>query len=333
MSEAVNIRWKSNLSEQKADKSNFRLYCDSLTHLSDERILQFIEKCNSEGDTTALETIIFPEKIIRKTNIRDEVFLGSLYNEAYQNKGHGELVDIGKAMSLNITNGEVREISHSTLPHLKSKCSVGLRRGRVTASQFKNCCEASVDTPPISIIQQLINPTNLDDVPSVKYQVKNKKIALHQYKIIAKSEHDEFRYNMCGLIINPRIPYFAGSNDGLISCECHGNGCLEIKCLKVMESNSSFEVLTNDPYNILKKHGSKYALERSHEFFYQIQFQINLIGLKFCDLVLWSPMELLLMRVEPDLSFWEKAMNKALTFHEKVVMPELLGKFYTKTGL
>lgn len=268
MSEAVNINWKSSSSEQKTTDSNFRLYCDSIRPLSEERIMQFIEKCNSDGDTTALETILFPGKVKRITNIRDEVFLASLYNESYRNKTHSELVELGKAISLNITDSEVKEISQSTLLHLKSKCRLGLRRGRITGSQFKSCCVASIDTPSISTISQLINPTNLDNVPSIKYQIKNRKTALGQYKRIAIFEHDDFAFNKCGLIINPKIPYFAGSNDGIISCTCHGNGCLEIKCLKILESNPSFEVLTNKPNNILNKDGNLYVLEKSHELYY-----------------------------------------------------------------
>lgn len=49
MSKAVDINWKSTTSEQKLTESNFRLYCDSLTPLSEESINQFIEKCNSDG--------------------------------------------------------------------------------------------------------------------------------------------------------------------------------------------------------------------------------------------------------------------------------------------
>lgn len=334
MSEAVNITWNSTPREKVTTESNFRLYCESLTHLSDAQVFQFIEKCNSDGDATALETILFPDKVKRKTNIRDEVFLASLYNEINRNKSHRELVELGKAISLNITNDEVKEISHSTLAHLKSKCSLGLRRGRITGSQFKNCCVASIDNSPITTIRQLINPIALDNIPSIKYQTKNKKTALDQYKSIAITEHVDFVYSKCGIVINPRIPYFAGSNDGIISCSCHGNGCLEIKCLKILEPNPSFEKLTSKPNNILNKQDNTYYLEKTHEIYYQAQLQINLISLHYCDVVIWSPKEFLLITVRPDVDFWNIAMKKASTFHERVMMPELLGKYYSKyTGL
>lgn len=330
MSEAVNIKWSSSSHEKATTESSFLLHCDSLTHLSDERILEFIEKCNSDGDETALKTILFPGEVQRKTNIRDVVFLANLYNESNLNKTHAELVELGKAVSLNITNDEVKEISHSTLPHLKSKCSVGLRRGRITGSQFKNCCVASIDNPPITTVRQLISPTNLSNIPSIKYQTKHKKTVLDQYKYVATTEHVDFVFNKCGVIINPRFPYFAGSNDGIISCKCHGNGCLEIKCLKILESKPSFEELTNKPNNILNKQGNKYVLEKTHELFYNVQLQINLISLNYCDVVIWSPKEFLLITVQPDVDFWNVAMKKASTFHEQIIMPELLGKFYTK---
>lgn len=336
MSSVKEIHWRytSPSQEHKTNDTNFLKYCNSITPLSDERIDQFIKKCHSDGDITALGTIVIPSEGRRKTNIKDKIFLASLYNVEYKNKSLLQLVEIGKAISLNISEDEVKEISKITLNKEKSKFYIGLRRGRVLGSNFKRCCVTTIENPSVTTINYIINPRNLDNVPSITYQTKNRKKAIEQYTRKAMLEHECFAYNQCGLIINPRLPYFVGSPDGIVSCSCHGEGCVEIKCLKILESGGSFDVLTVKPNNILSKQGNRYVLEKSHELFYQVQLQINLISLKYCDLVLWSPKEFLLIHIEPDFDFWEIAMNKALTFHEQVVMPELLGKFNTKyTGL
>lgn len=331
MSSVKDIHWRysSPSQEQRTLNSNFLQYCNSITPLSDEAIDEFIRKCHSAGDFTALGTIILPSERKRRTNIKDTIFLASLYDVKYKHKTLSQLVEIGKSISLNVSDDEVNEISKITLNKEKSKFYLGLRRGRITGSNFKNCCATTIENPSLTTINCIINPRHLDNVPSITYQSKNRKKAVEQYIGTSISEHENFIYNQCGLILNPNLPYFVGSPDGIISCTCHGKGCIEIKCLKILESGGSFEVLTQKPNNILNKNGKLYCMEKSHEFFYQVQLQINLIGLKYCDLVIWSPKEFLSIRIEPDFDFWKIAMNKALTFHEQVVMPELLGKFYT----
>lgn len=336
MSSVRDIHWRypSPSQEHRTTETNFQKYCNSITPFSDDRIDEFIKKCHSDGDMTALGTIVIPSDARRKTNIKDKIFLASLYNVEYERKSISQLIEIGKLISLNVSDDEVKEISRITLNKEKSKFYLGLRRGRITGSNFKNCCVTSIENPSLTTINYMINPRKLDNVPSIKYRNKNRKKAIERYIRTAMSNHENFVYNQCGLIINPNLPYFVGSPDGLVSCSCHGEGCVEIKCLTILESGGSFEVLTQKPNNILNKNGNLHCMEKSHEFFHQAQLQINLVGSKYCDVVFWSSKEPLVIRVEPDFDFWEIAMNKALTFHEQVVMPELLGKFYTKhTGL
>lgn len=334
MSSVKEIHWRFPLQERKTHETNFQKYCHSITPFSDDRIDNFIKKCHSDGDSTALGTMIIPSQMRRRTNIKDEIFLASLYNVEHKNKSLSQLIEIGMSMSLNVTDDEVKEISKITLNKEKSKFFVGLRRGRISGSNFKSCCVTTVENPSLTTLNFMLNPRNLENVPCIDYQIKNRKKALKQYLRGAMSEHENFVYNQSGLVINPSLPYFVGSPDGMISCSCHGEGCLQIKCLKILESGGSFDVLTVKPNKILNKHGNIFVLETSHELYYQVQLQINLIGSDYCDVAFWSLKNFLVIRVEQDLDFWEIAKNKAITFHEQVVMPELLGKFYTKhTGL
>lgn len=330
MSSMKEIHWKYSTQERNTDESNFLKYCNSITPFSDEQIDQFVKKCHSDGNVTALGTIIMPLEMRRKTLIKDGIFLASHYNQEYRDKSLLELIEIGKSISLNITHDEVKEISKITVNKEKSKFYIGLRRGRISGSNFKSCCVTDVKNPSLTTINSMLNPRSLDNVPSISYQMKNRKKALQRYILEAMSDHEDFEYNQCGLIINPRLPYFVGSPDGIGSCSCHGKGSVLIKCMKILETTASFEVLTVKPNNILNRTGNRFVLERNHELFYQVQLQINLISLQYCDLVLWSPKDTLIIRVEPDVDFWNIAMNKALKFHEHVIMPEMLTKFYTK---
>lgn len=311
MSSAKEINWKIDSNERKTHRTNFIQYCNSILPLTDERIDQFIKKCHSCGNSTALGTIVLPNEMRRKTNIKDAIFLSSHYNDEHKNKSLSELIDIGKSISLNVTADEVKEISRITLNKEKSKFFMGLRRGRISGSNFRSCCVTNFANPSITTINYIMNPRNLDNVPGITYGIKHRKKALQDYMIEAMFDHENFEYSSCGLIINPRLPYFVGSPDGIVSCSCHGKGCVAIKCLKILEWGGSFEALTVKPNNILNQVGNTYVLERDHEIFYQVQLQINLVSLHYCDLVLWSPNDILIIRVSSDIDFWESTMSKA----------------------
>ena len=53
--------------------------------------------------------------------------------------------------------------------------------------------------------------------------------AFHKYKEVIEKEHDNFRITKSQLVIGKYI-LLGASPDGLISCDCHGDGVLEIKC-------------------------------------------------------------------------------------------------------
>lgn len=333
MSLVTNIRWRSHSTERPTLESSFVTYCNSLTPFSNESIEEFVRGCHSDGNMTAVGSILFPEER-RNTNIKDELFLASLYSDSNQERTCRELIEMGKSISVDLSSDDVNEISCLTLARLKSKCRFGLKRGRIIASNFKDCCVASIDNPSITLINRMMNPMHFGFYP--RNLTRKKKKALEQHFRSKVLQHEELEQYECGLIINPKFPYFAASPDGLITCDCHGEGCIVIKFLKIMDSADSFEVLTREPNRILKRTENNYSLEKTHEFYYQLQLQINVVELKYCDLIIWSPkpnLSHLILRVNADNDFWKANMVKAQKFHEQVMMPEILGKFFTRTGL
>lgn len=53
-----------------------------------------------------------------------------------------------------------------------------------------------------------------------------------------------------------------------------------------------------------------------HNYYYQVQAQIKLTGGSYADFVLWSPSELLVLRIEQDDSFIVQALDNATGFFE-----------------
>ena len=58
--------------------------------------------------------------------------------------------------------------------------------------------------------------------------------------------------------------------------------------------------------------------------------QIFETGLLYCDFVIWSPNIFFKKRIVQDWEFWNVHYQVAIKFHFEIIMPELLGRFFTK---
>ena len=103
-----------------------------------------------------------------------------------------------------------------------------------------------------------------------------------------------------------------------------GVGCLEIKCPYSMKDQQN----TSVPW--LVKSGIKTSLERNHPYYYQIQLQMFVTGHDFCDFVVWCPNDLYVERICIDTAFLKVNIEKAVTFHKLIIVPELLCRFFTR---
>nr|CAI5843862.1 unnamed protein product [Callosobruchus analis] len=56
--------------------------------------------------------------------------------------------------------------------------------------------------------------------------------------------------------------------------------------------------------------------------------QLSTVGQNQC---IWSPKDLFIELIFPDGDFWIRNFGRAYDFHKKVVLPELLGKYFTKS--
>ena len=75
------------------------------------------------------------------------------------------------------------------------------------------------------------------------------------------------------------------------------------------------------------------TLDKNHTYYYQVQAQIELCGAKYCDFMVWSENELYIERIYPNKDFIRNAFDKASTFIRVGVLPELVGKWFSKEPL
>lgn len=132
-----------------------------------------------------------------------------------------------------------------------------------------------------------------------------------------------------GLFIDTDNFFVGASPDGIISCDCCGRGVLEVKCPLCVKDTSILDAAAKNDF-CLGTTNSTVSLKKGHKYYYQVQAQIFVTNANFCDFIIWTPNEIFIERILPDHHFWQSNLARVRTFYIHGVLPELLGRYYTR---
>ena len=101
-----------------------------------------------------------------------------------------------------------------------------------------------------------------------------------------------------GLTLLEETPFLGASSDGIITCanaDLNVVGCLEVKCAFSVDGES---VVNLTPNEIADKFGKKFCLQKGddgelhlstdHMYYAQVQGELNILGVDWCDFVVYS---------------------------------------------
>ena len=125
------------------------------------------------------------------------------------------------------------------------------------------------------------------------------------------------------------MPWLAASPDGIVYDymeKDHKRGCLEVKCplscQKVLFTVACKEVQS---FCLVLSNKSTLSLSKSHAYYYQIQTQMRVTHLHWCDFVVWSPIQAVFVeRVVYDPVFMKAALQKAQAFYFNKFLPSIV---------
>lgn len=103
--------------------------------------------------------------------------------------------------------------------------------GWITALKFYAVSRVCLDPPPSHLLKRIIKPTReTSAVAAIQWGIKNESAACEMYVEQVMEAHVNLSYEPAGLYVNPCSPHLGASPDGHISCDCCGEGLIEIKC-------------------------------------------------------------------------------------------------------
>jgi hypothetical protein len=197
------------------------------------------------------------------------------------------------------------------------------RKGRVTASTAHDVYVRRESTKPENLVKKILgyNSYDLSKTKAVRWGLDKEDVARDQYQSAMQSVHTNFRARKSGLLIDTRNPFLGASADGIRECMCCGKGTMEIKCPFKHKDRMINEAAKSDKTFCLD---NDLKLKRTHKYFTQVQMQMCISRVKFCDFIVYTSKDMIINIIPYDQEYAAAVIAKCKNFFMKCVLPELL---------
>ena len=156
---------------------------------------------------------------------------------------------------------------------------------------MKEVCHRKATATCEAFVQKKLAPKSID-TPAICYGKLHEAIAIKSYMDHQNKEGIAVQVNPCGLSVDSSMPWLAASPDAIVvdpTQEHQKMGCLEVKCPYVCEKKLFAAACKDVPGFCLVLNNNVMSLSKTHAYFYQVQTQMHITHLAWCDFVVWSP--------------------------------------------
>lgn len=183
------------------------------------------------------------------------------------------------------------------------------RAGRITASLCKQAFTTDSEKPAKTFFHSVMQYQEKRSFPAMEYGLNWESVARDCYTELSTQLHMNFTVATTGLHVNSKFKFLGASPDGLVDCTCHGSGVLEIKCPPSFEKGlDGWKGAVRCPVN------ADGTINKSHQYFYQMQHQMLVTEKKYCDFFVWTKglkkSDKFLLRVDKDEDCCKEIIKK-----------------------
>lgn len=159
---------------------------------------------------------------------------------------------------------------------------------------------------------------NLGKVKSIQWGIVHEEDGIKEYEKLQGR-----KVKKCGIIFH-HSGILGASPDGILS-----DGCLlEVKCPYSIKDLNVKEVIENPSSKFYVKCTSnglildqKTVLGKN--YYNQIQGQLHICNKQYCDLLIWTKSQSIVLKIEKDIS-WAENINKLIEFYINIYLPKLI---------
>ena len=234
---------------------------------------------------------------------------------------------------ITVTAKEATVVEECTRDQASNREWHRFRIGRITASRAKAVCRTSMEKPSHSLIRAICYPnTSIFSTKATRWGCEHESVAINEYHTKMKEHHENFEIRDCGLVLHPKYPYLGATPDAIASCSCCGEICVEVKCPYCAKDSKLIEYAGEQPSSCLEMYEGQLRLDRSHQYYYQVQCQLLVCEKEYCDLIVWTQRDCHMERIACDEAVCSEVINKGKNFFINIILPELVGKTFSHTA-
>ncbi|XP_028297385.1 uncharacterized protein LOC114459273 [Gouania willdenowi] len=204
------------------------------------------------------------------------------------------------------------------------------RAGRVTASSMHGVYGTDLSSTALSIVKRVCYPACGPGTAATIWGIRQEEAARQAYTAQTAHQHTDQQVQTCGFFVNPAFPQVGASPDAIVTCTCCGKGCVEVKCPEKYKDCTILQACSSEDRNFcLYVVNGQVHLKKNHQYYTQVQTQLFVTESSYCDFVVWTLMDTVILRIAPDTAFWKARLQKAQDYFVKVALPELAVQYLT----
>ena len=235
----------------------------------------------------------------------------------------------------------VQKIEAVTRGQSTSELWYAMRNGRLTSSKFGEILHRRPSTNSRRLVRDIMGygGSAKYSTPAMRWGKENEDHARQTYVHNRSSMGEKMVVTPCGLQLMADKSCLGTSPDGLVLCtsvDTLCNGCLEIKCPYSIDGSVTVKL---SPQCIAEKFGDKFFMKsrrdgslylpHDHVYYAQVQGEMAILGVEWCDFVVYSNEEIVIDRILANVDYWDHLSEKLEEFYVQHVIPEVLsGKIF-----
>ncbi|XP_033725418.1 uncharacterized protein LOC117345238 [Pecten maximus] len=229
-------------------------------------------------------------------------------------------------VNVSVDTQRAKFIEKNTRLQSKTSFWFNERQYRITASNFGVFCRLKNTTDPVNTFQQ---KKKFFTSKSVRHGINYEAQALALYQ-----KEKPCASSPVGLVVNPKLPHLGVTPDRLVKVN-NEIRLVEIKCpYSVFKKKTSILSQMKEKNFYLEKNPTtgEIQLKKSHDYFYQVQGQLNLCGIEKCDFVVFVPPEdIAIVEIHRDSEFFcSNMLPKLNSIYFSHLLPHFVDCLRTK---
>ena len=120
--------------------------------------------------------------------------------------------------------------------------------------------------------------------------------------------------------------FLAASPDGIVTMAESGVRCglIEIKCPYSCRNMTVHEACSKVKSFCYENVNGNVKLKHNHQYYYQVQGAMAIVGVEWCDFIIWTVNDMTVERIPFNRTFWDTCYINLQSVYLSSILPEII---------